>query len=127
MPTYHGSCHCGAVKFEIDADLSRLVRCNCSICTKKGGVFKVVPDDRLRLLQGKDDLTLYQFNTKVSKHYFCKHCGIHPFGRPRSSPDRNLINVRCLDDFDLESETYEIDLFDGQNWEAAFAARKPHG
>ncbi len=126
MPTYHGSCHCGAVKFEIDADLSKLVRCNCSICTKKGALFTVVPDERLRLLEGKDALTLYQFNTKVSKHYFCKHCGIHPFGRPRSAPERNLINVRCLDDYDVDAETPEIDLFDGRNWEAAFAARRPH-
>ena len=127
MPTYQGSCHCGAVRFEIDADLSHLVACNCSICTKKGGIFKVVPDDRFRILQGEDMLTLYQFNTKVSEHYFCKRCGIHPFGRPRSAPDRNLINVRCLDNFDLEAETYEIDRFDGQNWEAAMAERQPHG
>ena len=127
MTTYQGSCHCGAVKFEIDADLSRLVRCNCSICTKKGGVFKVVPTERFRLLQGEDALTLYQFNTKVSEHYFCKTCGIHPFGHPRSAPEQYLINVRCLDDFDLENATYEIETFDGRNWEAAFAARRPHG
>jgi len=127
MRTYRGSCHCGTVRFEIDADLSNLVQCNCSICTKKGGIFTVVPDERFRLLQGKEALTLYQFNTKVSEHYFCKTCGIQPFGRPRSAPDQNLINVRCLDDFDLETEVNDINRFDGRNWEAAFAARKPHG
>lgn len=126
MRTYHGSCHCGAVKIEVDADLSRLVRCNCSICTKKGGLFTAVPEERFRLLQGADNLTLYQFNTKVSEHRFCKTCGIHPFGHPRSAPEKFLINVRCLDDFDLETETYEIEIFDGRNWEAAFAAHKPH-
>lgn len=125
--TYRGSCHCGAVRFEVDADLARLVRCNCSICTKKGGVFAAVAPERFRLLDGESNLNLYQFNTKVSKHYFCKTCGIHPFGHPRSAPEKFLVNVRCLDDFDLESATYEIDLFDGRNWEAAFAARKPHG
>ncbi len=62
MRTYHGSCHCGAVKFEVDAEISQLDRCNCSICTKKGGVFIRVPRDRFRLLQGKDDLTLYRFS-----------------------------------------------------------------
>lgn len=127
MPTYHGSCHCGTVTFEIDADLSRLVRCNCSVCTKKGGIFKVVPPEKFRLQAGRDNLRLYQFNTKVSEHYFCQTCGIHPFGHPRSSPGEFLINVRCLDDFDLESEKYEIEVFDGRNWEAAFAARPPHG
>lgn len=127
MPTYHGSCHCGTVTFEIDADLARLVRCNCSVCTKKGGIFKVVPPAKFRLKTGEDNLTLYQFNTKVSEHYFCKTCGIHPFGHPRSAPGEYLINVRCLDDFDLEAASYEIDLFDGRNWETAFAARRPHG
>ena len=123
MQTYRGSCHCGAVKYEVDADLSRLDRCNCSICTKKGGLFTRVPSDRFRLLHGKDELTLYQFNTKIAEHYFCKHCGIHPFGHPRSAPELTLVNVRCLDDFDLDTETYEINFFDGRNWEAAFAAR----
>ena len=123
MKTYHGSCHCGAVKYQVDADISRVDRCNCSICSKKGAVFIRVPSERFRLLQGKDDLKLYQFNTKVAAHYFCGHCGIHTFGHPRSTPELHLINVRCLDDYDLESEAPEINLFDGRNWEAAFAAR----
>jgi hypothetical protein len=126
MRPYHGSCHCGAVAFEIDADLSRLVRCTCSICSKKGGLFCRVPPDRFRLIAGGDDLVLYQFNTKISNHRFCRHCGIHTFGNPRSAPDLVLVNVRCLDDFDLETETYTVDVFDGRNWEAAFAeSQKP--
>ena len=60
---------------------------------------------------------------KSAKHYFCRHCGIHPFAHPRSMPELHLINVRCLDDFDLETGAYEINLFDGKNWETAFAAR----
>lgn len=123
MQTYHGSCHCGAVKYEVDADLSEVHRCTCSICSIKGGLFVRIPPEQFRLLAGEDELVLYQFNTKVSKHYFCRNCGIHPFGRPRSSPELYLINVRCLNDFDLETETYETVLFDGKNWEAAFAAR----
>ncbi len=123
MRKYHGSCHCGAVKFEVDAEISQLDRCNCSICTKKGGVFIRVPGDRFRLLQGEDDLNLYRFNKKIAKHYFCKHCGIHPFAHPRSMPELYLINVRCLDDFDLETDSYDVNLFDRKNWETAFAAR----
>lgn len=124
MQIYQGSCHCGAVKYEVDADLSRIERCTCSICSKKGGLFVRVPAERFRLLKGKDELTLYHFNTKIAEHYFCKHCGMHPFGHPRSAPELYLINVRCLDDFDLEAESFETVLFDGRNWEAAFAARK---
>lgn len=124
MNTYHGSCHCGAVRFEVDAELSQIERCTCSICSKKGGLFVRVPPNQFRQLQGQDDLTLYQFNTELAKHFFCKRCGIHTFGHPRSAPELFLINVRCLDDFDLEAEQYEVKLFDGRNWEAAFKARQ---
>ena len=127
MKTYHGSCHCGAVKFEVDAELSEITRCTCSMCSKKGGLFCYVPPDQFRLLQGEEDLTLYRFNTELAKHIFCKHCGIHAFGHPRSTPDLYLVNVRCLDDFDLETEEYEVKLFDGRNWEAAFKARQESG
>ncbi len=127
MKTYHGGCHCGAVKFEVDAELSEVTRCTCSMCSKKGGLFCYVPPDQFRLLQGEDDLTLYRFNTELAKHLFCKLCGIHAFGHPRSTPELYLVNVRCLDDFDLETEAYEVKLFDGRNWEAAFKARQESG
>ena len=127
MQTYHGSCHCGAVKFEVDAELSQLERCTCSICSKKGALFCRVPPDQFRQLQGKDDLTLYRFNTELARHYFCSHCGIHTFGHPRSAPGLFLVNVRCLGDFDLDNEAYKINVFDGRNWEAAFKARQENG
>jgi hypothetical protein len=82
-----------------------------------------VPQDRFWLLQGAEHLALYQFNTKTAKHHFCRHCGIHPFRNPRSKPDAFAVNVRCLDDFDLEAAKYEVTLFDGRNWEAAQEAR----
>lgn len=94
------------------------------MCSKKGALFCYVPPDRFRLLQGDNDLTIYRFNTEQAKHIFCKHCGIHSFGHPRSAPDLFLVNVRCLEDFDLENQAYEVDLFDGRNWEAAFKARQ---
>jgi len=123
MKTYHGSCHCGLVKFEVDAEISTVERCTCSICSKKGGLFVRVPPPQFRQTQGEDSLTLYQFNTKKGEQLFCKHCGIHPFGHPRSAPELFLINVRCLDDFDLEAEKYKVKLFDGRNWETAYKAR----
>ena len=123
MRTYHGSCHCGAVRFAAQADLAQLTRCNCSMCTKQGILGAYVPPDRFTLLKGEDDLALYQFNKKVAKHLFCRHCGIHSFRRPRSFPDAYVVNVRCLDDFDVEKEKFEVVLFDGRNFEAAQAAR----
>ena len=64
-------------------------------------------------------MSLYQFDTKEAKHFFCKVCGIHPFSNPRAAPNMYSINVRCLDDFDLEIEEYETVEFDGRNWEEA--------
>ena len=120
VQTYHGSCHCGAVAFEADLDLSEVSQCNCSICSKKGALHRRVSKDRFRLLRGQDDLQLYQFNTKVSRHQFCRHCGIHAFANPRSYPDQVLVNVRCLDDFDVFSDEFAIKLVDGRNWEQHF-------
>ncbi len=122
MPTYHGSCHCGAVKFEIDADITELTRCTCTICTKKGGLYFRVSPDHFRLLQGEDALDHYRYNTKIGEHSYCRHCGIHTFGHPRRAPDMHLVNARSLDDFDLDAGGYEVVLFDGLNWDAAFAA-----
>jgi len=122
MGTYRGSCHCGRVRFEIEADLKRLLRCNCSICAKKGSIHVRVHPDQMRIVAGEDALTLYQFNKKIAQHYFCQTCGIHPFSRPRAAPELYTININTLDDFDLETENPEIVPFDGRNWEAAVAA-----
>jgi hypothetical protein len=74
------------------------------------------------LLEGKEYLTLYQFDTREAKHFFCRICGIHPFSNPRAAPDEYSINVRCLDDFDLDTAKYKLIRFDGRNWEDAAAA-----
>lgn len=118
---YHGSCHCGQVRFVIVTDIAKVVSCNCSICSKKGVLHHRVSPEQFELLQGENDLSIYQFGTKEAKHYFCKKCGIQPFSHPRAAPDMYSINVRCLDDYDLEREKYELVKFDGRNWEEAVA------
>lgn len=94
---HHGACHCGAVKFEVEApsDLACL-DCNCSICRMTGFIHLIVPKRRFHLLEGEEILSTYTFNTGVAKHYFCSICGIKPFYVPRSNPDGIDINVRCL-------------------------------
>lgn len=117
MPTYHGSCHCGRIRFELDAEIDRVTVCNCSVCTKKGILHHRVAAANFRLLCGAAELGTYQFGTMVAKHHFCTVCGIHVFTRPRAAPDLYTINVRCLDDFDLAKEKVEMVEFDGRNWE----------
>jgi hypothetical protein len=121
--TMEGGCHCGRVRFRVTADLDRVTECNCSICSKKGILHLIVPPEQFELLSGKDDLTVYEFNTRIAKHMFCKHCGIHPFYVPRSDPDKIDVNARCLDGTDLTEISPK--LFDGKNWEAAIKTSVP--
>jgi hypothetical protein len=112
---YSGSCHCGAVRFEIEApDVLEAERCNCSICTKSGYLHLILPLARFRLVAGEDAITTYTFNTGVAKHTFCRVCGVKPFYTPRSNPDGIDINVNCLDTPPAELTIVE---FDGRNWE----------
>ena len=120
MQTYRGACHCGRVTFEARADLTFVVECNCSICRLKGALWHPAAEADLRILTGEADLTLYQFNTKTAKHYFCRHCGINPLVRPRLDPRQWAFNVRCIDGVDLAS--LKVRQFDGQNWEATAKA-----
>ncbi|MEL0019241.1 MAG: GFA family protein [Rickettsiales bacterium] len=127
MKTYHGSCHCGTVKYEIEADLSTVTRCTCSICTKKGILLARVAPDKITITEGADALKLYQFNEMVAEHYFCPNCGIHTHGHPRAAPEMFVVNVNTLDDFDVHAETFTIRHFDGRHWEQAFAESQGRG
>ena len=115
--SWQGGCHCGSVRFEVTADISEVVDCNCSVCTKKGFLHLIVAPEKFRLLQGADALVTYRFNTGTARHTFCGTCGIHAFYTPRSHPDKVDVNARCLEGIDLAA--LKIVLFDGQNWEAA--------
>jgi hypothetical protein len=111
-----GACHCGRVRFEIDAPAEiDAVECNCSICSKSAFLHLIVPQSRFRLLQGSDDLTIYKFNTGVAQHLFCKTCGIKAFYIPRSNPDGYSVNVRCLEPVTIRQ--VHVSGFDGKNWE----------
>ena len=100
LQTYRGSCHCGAVRFQIETDFPELTRCDCSICRKKNALMVKVHESKFRLLAGQESLTEYQFHTKTARHFFCKVCGIYPFHRKRITPDHLGINVFCLKGFD---------------------------
>ncbi len=124
MPrTMEGGCHCGRVRFRVTADLDGVTECNCSMCAKKGILHLIMAPEHFELLQGKDDLATYTFNTGVAKHTFCKVCGIHPFYVPRSDPDKIDVNARCLDGF--EPASIKPKQFDGRHWEQAMQQDVP--
>jgi hypothetical protein len=97
-----GTCHCGAVEFEVALPngLEDLRRCNCSLCRRKGAIMASVSVEGLRVTRGEDMLTLYQWNTKTAKHYFCKICGIYTHHQRRSNPAQYGFNVACIEGVD---------------------------
>lgn len=124
MRIFTGSCHCGAIRFEIETELNTAIKCNCSICKKKGALHHRVPPERFKLLSGEESLTLYQFDSKEAKHWFCKHCGIQPFSNPRAAPSAYSVNINCLDECETEQDSVEVRSFDGKNWESAIQTFK---
>ncbi len=121
MTTWRGSCHCGAVRFEADGELEGLEYCNCSYCARAGFLHWYVAPARFRLLSGDAALEDYQFGTRSSHNRFCRTCGVTPFRRPRSDPDKVDVNVRCLEGVDPEALPRRT--FVGIHWEQAILDR----
>jgi hypothetical protein len=103
MPTYSGSCHCGRVRFAVEAEIEEVRACDCSICQRRGALIHRVAEEQFRLLSSWDDLTTYKWNTRQATDYFCSHCGILPFRRPRTAPHLWAINVRCLEGIAIDA------------------------
>lgn len=113
--TYSGGCHCGRIAFEVDAEIQKVVACNCSICSKRGYLLAFVPAAQMRLKTPPEDMASYTFNTHRIQHHFCPVCGVGPFGRGAdgSGQETFAINVRCLDGVD--PATLEIQAYDGRS------------
>tara|TARA_B100001057_G_C22845791_1_gene948995 strand:- start:245 stop:607 length:363 start_codon:yes stop_codon:yes gene_type:complete len=110
------NCHCGSVEAEINikANLEKILRCNCSICKRKGAIMAMVKNEDFEIVKGAEKLSLYQFHTKVAKHYFCSICGIYTHHNPRSNPLMTGFNLGCVEDIDTFS-LENIIINDGHN------------
>ena len=99
-------CHCGSIEANINVaeNLEKILRCNCSLCKRKGAVMSMVKNENFKITKGEDKLKIYQFHTKVAKHYFCSVCGIYTHHNPRSNPAMTGFNLGCLDDIN----TFEL-------------------
>jgi hypothetical protein len=116
MTIHKGGCHCGQVRFEVESPADIEVNeCNCSVCCLTGYLHLIVRKNKFKLISGQEELSIYQFNTNVAKHFFCTNCGIKSFYIPRSNPDGYSVNARCLNPETVTSMT--INTFDGRNWE----------
>ncbi|RTM00800.1 MAG: GFA family protein [Hyphomicrobiales bacterium] len=112
---YKGSCHCGKVAFEVDGELRGALRCNCSICARKGALLWAIPHDRLNLVAWGDDLVRYTFGKAQIAHRFCRTCGMHPFAEDvgEGSERSAYVNINCLDSID--SDAIQVFDFDGRS------------
>jgi len=109
---YRGACHCGRVRFEVDAALDHVRACDCSVCSKRAALVFRVPKESLRLLVPWDELSSYEWGSRTAKDFFCKTCGILPFRRPSDPTPDELragvarfdgwaVNARCLEGVDV--------------------------
>ena len=121
MPTYRGSCHCGAIRYEVDGELDDLDVCNCSICVRSAYIHWGVDPEHFRLLTPWSAIGTYEFGTRTAKHHFCRTCGISPFRVSRSEPGKITVNARCLEGVD--PETLSVTRFDGVRWEEEMTRR----
>ena len=111
---YIGSCHCGAVKFEFKGEeITRGLRCNCSICTRKGTLmtnYFISPED-MNISVADNVLATYEFGTNIAKHHFCKICGIYTFSQTFRKPGHYRANLGCVSNIDTHKLPF--DVFDG--------------
>ena len=109
-------CHCGGVEAEINATekLEKMIRCNCSICKRKGAIMSIVKSEDFKIIKGKEIISLYTFHTKVAKHFFCSICGIYTHHNPRINPILTGFNLGCIDSIDT-FKLQSINLVDGKN------------
>ncbi|UCH53208.1 MAG: GFA family protein [Pseudomonadota bacterium] len=114
MTEYIGSCHCGSVSFKFTGPaIEKGVRCNCSICRRKGAImsaFTIAPEE-IKIDVKDNALATYEFGSRVAKHHFCKKCGIYPFHQTLRKPGHYRVNVGCVDGVD--SLSLPVDVFDG--------------
>lgn len=105
MALYAGGCHCGAIRYEAEADLSPVIECNCSHCSKKGFLLAFTPRSAFTLNSGADQLSEYTFNTGKIRHLFCRVCGVQSFGLgvAPNGDEMAAINVRCVDGVDVST------------------------
>lgn len=112
---YQGGCHCGTVRYEVEADLANPITCNCSYCAKRGGILVFAPAESFSLKSGAGDLREYRFNSKTIQHLFCGTCGMESFANGVKPDGTKMVavNVRCLDGVDLDA--LKPHQFDGRS------------
>ena len=82
-----GSCQCGAVAYEIAAELRPVVACHCTQCRKTSGHFWAATQVATKDLKITNDAGLKWFRaSETARRGFCKDCGSSLFWEMDSEP-----------------------------------------
>lgn len=109
-----GSCHCGAVKIEIDAEQPETATsCNCSICRKTGNIMIYFSPKLVRVIRSGEGTGAYIWGDKSLAFHHCKTCGVntHWEGLDPNGPDRMGISARIIENLDWDK--LRVRRFDG--------------
>ena len=109
------TCHCKEVQIELklNNDLEEVVRCNCSLCKRRGSIMAKIKLKNLKIIKGSDKLKLYKFGKNKAEHFFCSICGIYTYHKSYTNPENYEFNVACLDSVDT-FEFKNVPVFDGE-------------
>ena len=122
--TYHGSCHCGAVRYEADLDLEAgTYRCNCSSCMKNRSWFAPAPPEAVRIVSGAEMLRDYRWippgrDAANLTFRFCRTCGARTVGDGGHGFDGKpfrFVSIATLDDADADVLAASLRYFDGKH------------
>ena len=70
-----GTCHCGAVRFELTENPEFLVDCNCNICRRLGALWGHVPIGSVTVIAASDATRAYIQGSKTLSTHSCTTCG----------------------------------------------------
>src|SRR4051794_17702306 len=101
--TYSGSCHCGDVRFEVDADLDHVRDCDCSICKKRGALIHLGFARSLPASDPFRESDALHVSHAHSERLLLSSMRHLAFRRPRTAPEVWAVNVRCLEGVDLNT------------------------
>ena len=112
-----GSCHCGAVRFELADTPDWLTECNCSICRRLGALWAHADPARVTLIRDGDATISYVWGDRDLAFHTCRNCGCTTHWESLNSEvsTRMAVNCRLCDPDEVAS--IRVRHFDGaENW-----------
>jgi hypothetical protein len=102
MAALEGSCHCGAVRFEVAEDFISTSQCHCTTCKKISGSIGTTNGrartEWIQVLAGEDALTTYQPDEGSAKT-FCSKCGSNLFGGGWPESEHASVRLSAIDTY----------------------------